>query len=102
MIALWNLVDPEPTGTNLRIRLEFHHIPPQSKAVIYRLDNAHEDTLDAYRAMGSPSYPTHAQVEELWQVAKILPAGRTVIQKDALSLDVPPQGLAIVEVKESQ
>jgi hypothetical protein len=52
--------------------------------------------------MGSPSYPTHAQVEELWQVAKILPAGRTVIQKDALSLDVPPQGLAIVEVKESQ
>jgi xylan 1,4-beta-xylosidase len=99
---LWNLVDPEHTGTNLRIRLEFHHIPPHSQAVIYRLDNAHEDTLGAYRAMGSPSYPTHAQVEELWQVAKILRAERAVIQKGAVTLDVPPQGLAIVEEKESR
>jgi xylan 1,4-beta-xylosidase len=101
-IALWNLVDPGDAGASRRIRLEFRHIPPHSQAVVYRLDKTHEDTLDAYRAMGSPIYPTHAQVEELWRIAKILPAQRTFTQENALTLDVPPEGLAIVEVKESR
>ena len=99
VIALWNLVDPGAAGASRQIRLEFRHVPSHSQAVVYRLDATHENTLGAYRAMGSPDYPTHDQVERLWQVAKIVPAEKAVIQKDALSIDVPPQGLAIVEVK---
>lgn len=102
VIALWNLVDPGGSGASRRIRLEFRHIPSRSQAVVYRLDETHENTLGAYRAMGSPAYPTHAQVERLWQVAKILPTEKTIVQNDGLTLELPPQGLAIVEVKTSQ
>ncbi|MGB7267825.1 MAG: glycosyl hydrolase family 39, partial [Terracidiphilus sp.] len=102
VIALWNLVNPGDSGTNRSVHLEFRHIPSHSQAVVYRLDDTHEDTLGAYRAMGSPTYPSLAQVKQLWQVAKIVPAEKTKIQKDALTLDLPPQGLAIIEVKASK
>lgn len=100
VLALWNSVNLGDSGTTRQIRLAFRHLPSHSQVVVYRLDTTHGDTLDAYRAMGSPRYPTYTQVKRLRQVAKILPAERTVTQKDALTLDVPPQGLAIVEVKD--
>lgn len=99
VLALWNLVDPGDLGTDRRIRLAFRHLPSHSQAVVYRLDKTHSDTLGAYREMGSPRYPNDAQVERLWQVAKIVPAEKIVIQDNVLKLDLPPEGLAIVEVK---
>lgn len=98
VIALWNLPGQSETPAVKEIRLNFRHISRHSGAVVYRLDKSHEDTLGAYRAMGSPVYPTHAQVEKLWQVAAVHPAEKTNLRKNTLTLSLPPDGLAIVEV----
>jgi len=99
VVALWNLVDPEKAGVEKKIDLEFKHLPARAEAVIYRLDKKHGDTLGAYEAMGSPHYPTKAQVEELWKVAKIAPEDKTAIKDSHLSVELPADGLAVIEIK---
>jgi hypothetical protein len=52
--------------------------------------------------MGIPTYPSPAQVEQLWQVAQILPSEKTRVIENVLTGDLPPLGLAIVEVSASK
>ena len=99
IIALWNLPDQSDTGATRKIRLEFSHISPHSKALVYRLDKTHGDTLGAYHAMGDPVYPTPAEVKRLWQVAAVRPSEKITIENNVLTVRVPPEGLAIVEIR---
>ncbi|MGH9345277.1 MAG: GH39 family glycosyl hydrolase, partial [Terriglobia bacterium] len=101
-IALWNFVGRDASGADRTVRLDFRHISPRAQAVVYRLDQSHENTLGAYRAMGSPAYPTPAQVQRLWRVARIRPAEERTIEKNTLTIDLPPEGLAVVEVMKSR
>jgi xylan 1,4-beta-xylosidase len=98
VIALWNLVDRGSAGAARNFDLEFRHFPGPLQAIEYRLDSTHENTLGAYRAMGSPRYPTAAQVQKLWGVAKITPAESATVTGRNLNIRVPPDGLAVVEV----
>jgi len=98
ILALWNMVEPGKTGRDREISLTFNHIPAHSPAAIYRLDKTHGDTRGAYSAMGSPRYPTQEQVDQLWKVARIAPAEKTVITNNRLTVYVPPGGLAVIEV----
>jgi xylan 1,4-beta-xylosidase len=99
VIALWNMASEGETSASRSFNLQFRHLAALPQAVVYKLDAEHEDTLAAYRAMGSPHYPTQEQVEKLWQVARILPAATERVAKNAITVDVPPDGLAIVEVR---
>ena len=68
-IAVWNLVDPgkggEVHGPEKDIRLNFTGLSADAVATISRVDDEHGNTLALYRKMGSPVYPTMAQVKEL-------------------------------------
>jgi xylan 1,4-beta-xylosidase len=99
VIALWNLVAPGDTGADRAFQLRLRHVTAQPDVTAYRLDSTHENTLGAYRAMGSPRYPTHAQVDKLWQVAKLAPAESIAVKKGQISINVPPDGLAILELR---
>jgi xylan 1,4-beta-xylosidase len=99
VIALWNLAAAGETNTSRTFDLQFRRLAATPPAVVYKLDAEHEDTLAAYRAMGSPHDPTLEQVEKLWQVARILPAATVPIVKDGMTIDIPSDGLAIVEVR---
>jgi xylan 1,4-beta-xylosidase len=99
VIALWNIAPEGESQTNRRFDLEFLHLAALSQTVVYRLDADHEDTLAAYHTMGSPRYPTAEQVKNLWQVAQIHPVETEQVEKNGMTLDVPPNGLAIVEVR---
>jgi xylan 1,4-beta-xylosidase len=96
VIALWNAVE---TGSARAVELKFRHLPVGAKAVIYRLDEAHGDTRAAFRAMGSPRYPTSAQVAQLWKAAKITPAETSPVTNSWLTLQLPAQGLALIEIR---
>ena len=67
-------------------------------ARVLRLDAESGDVSGAYRRMGSPIYPTPAQLQQLLK-ASTLPAPQEVpIVDGRLSITLPPYGLATVEV----
>ena len=70
-VAAWNLVDPAPDGqarstqgaSPRTMTLAFGSVPRNARVTIERVDDEHGNVLPVYRGMGSPQYPTPAQVE---------------------------------------
>jgi xylan 1,4-beta-xylosidase len=101
VIALWNYVAPGRGGAPTTISLRLHHVAARSARVL-RLDADHGDVSGAYQQMGSPTYPTPAQLEQL-EKASTLPAPETMpIVDERLSITLPANGLATVEVAATQ
>jgi xylan 1,4-beta-xylosidase len=97
VIALWNLVEPAATGPEKTFTLDIKGAPAKH-AIIRRIDAAHGDTLTAWKNMGSPRYPTKAQIAALKKASEIGPPETTSLHSDQLTVTVPPKGLAVVEI----
>lgn len=98
VIAAWNLVEPDASGADKTITLDLKGIATGARASIRRVDAAHGDTLAAWKKMGSPNYPTRAQIEELRNDADAGPPEVRAIAQHQLTLTIPPMGLAVVEI----
>jgi xylan 1,4-beta-xylosidase len=99
VIAAWNLVEPDQKGTTQHFRLEFRNVKAGAPVLIRRVDEKHSNSLAAYRAMGSPQYPTQAQVEQLNRESALTPPEITTLKNGALEIDVPVNGLALLEIE---
>jgi len=95
VIALWNYVAPGETGSPATITLR---LPQQTRSArVLRLDAEHGDVGGEYSRMGSPKYPTPAQLEVLIK-ASVLPAAEELaIAGERVSVTLPPNGLATVK-----
>jgi xylan 1,4-beta-xylosidase len=96
-VALWNLVDPDQKGAPRLFHLEFRGLSGNPGARITRLDGEHGNTLAGYVAMGKPRYPTQAQIAEMNQAAES-PMESVSLSHNALDLEIPPEGLVLVEL----
>ena len=94
---MWNYAPPEGEGSAREATLEFVH-GSAKKATIWRVDSGHGDVRGVYAKMGSPRYPTQAQIAELRKAAAFVPEKRK-IDGGRLTLELPAQGLAVVEVE---
>ena len=96
VIALWNDASAgssSPPAT-MTLRLPLGAV----SARVLRLDADHGDAGGEYVRMGSPKYPTPAQLQALINAA-ILPAAEDLpIRNERVSVILPPNGLATVEV----
>jgi xylan 1,4-beta-xylosidase len=102
VIAAWNLVEPgegtsEEGGPTKTETFDLKNMKAK-RAEIRRVDAEHGDTLDAWKKMGSPKYPTQAQVEELRKVADLGAPERVAIRDHELTVKLPPMGLAVIEI----
>ena len=97
-VALWNVVDPGKTGGVKKIRLAFENVPANARVAISRVDEKSGNTLAAYRAMGSPQYPTEAQVEKLNNASKPAAPEESHLQGNTLDLELGANALVLVEV----
>ena len=98
-VAAWNLVDPDQPGAPRLIRFEFRGVIPDAQLRLTRADAQHGNTLAAYEAMGSPRYPTAAQIRQL-NAGAGLRAPQTLPLKDGkIYLELPPDGLALLEIQ---
>jgi xylan 1,4-beta-xylosidase len=97
VLALWNYAPPEGGGSPRTIALQFKGKSP-SRATIGRVDRDHGDVRVAYEKMGSPRYPTSSQIKTLRQASKSSVEVRK-IQGGTLNIELPPQGLAVLELK---
>ena len=104
VVAAWNLIPPTPTGvaqTGLgkTIHLRFEHLAGSRRAYISRVDREHGDAHPAYEKMGEPAYPTGEQLKALQQAAQLPPAEIRELSGGELTLDLAPDGLAVIEIK---
>ena len=103
VIAAWNLVDPGegPSGEAGPTKTETFDLKGVSatQAEIRRVDAAHGDTLDAWKKMGSPKYPTEEQMQALQKVADLSAPETAAIRDHRLTVTLPPMGLAVIEIR---
>ena len=99
VLAIWNLVDPDKTGSRLQVRLDFNHVPANAPVAISLVDDDHGNALAAYRALGSPEYPTQEQVRKM-NAATALPAPeRRRLDGTHLDLELQVNALALIEIR---
>ncbi len=97
VIALWNLVEPEATGPDKTFKLDIKGASAKH-ATIRRVDAAHGDTLEAWKKMGSPRYPTLEQIAALKKASEIGAPETASLHGNLLTVTVPEKGLAVVEI----
>ena len=97
-IAAWNLVDLDKSGSTKVIELNIGGVKPDSRVSVSRVDETHANSLGAYRAMGSPRYPTPEQVQTLNKAAEIPVPEETRLLNGMIRLELPVNGLALIEI----
>jgi xylan 1,4-beta-xylosidase len=104
VVAVWNMTDPfgahQPGGPGVdkQMRIAFEHVPQNASMSITRLDPTHGNTLAAYRKMGSPRYPTEAQVRELNEASKLSQPEETKLRDGKMDVNLPINSLVMLEV----
>lgn len=98
VIAAWNLVEPGASGADKTIDFDLKGVAGDVRATVRRVDAAHGDTLAAWKKMGSPKYPTQAQIDELRRASAMGPPEMRAIRANRLTLTLPPNGLAVIEI----
>ncbi len=97
VMAVWNLFLPGETGPSKRVSISMTGSHAANRATVYRLDSTHGSVGGAYAAMGKPAFPTQAQIQSLRSAAALPAPEKVRIQRGQFTLDIPPQGLAIIE-----
>ena len=99
VIAAWNLVEPGATGPDKTFTFDLQHVFKGAKVTIERVDAEHGDTLAAWEKMGSPKYPTAAQIMELKRASEIGKAEVHPLEGGEVTVTVPQKGLAVIEIR---
>jgi xylan 1,4-beta-xylosidase len=97
-IAAWNLMDPDKKGSGRSVEFEIRGVPPTSRVRLSRVDSEHGNTLAANKSMGSPRYPTQAQVRALNGVAEADTTQSLRLSKGSIKLELPVNGVFLLEV----
>jgi len=98
--VLWNYAPPSAaplTGTPKNFVLKF--TAAGLHAHITRLDANHGDVNQTFAAMGKPSNPSRAQIIALREAGKLPAAEDRVLKNGDLKIEIPSQGLVLVEVE---
>ena len=99
VIAAWNLEEPNASGSAKTLVLHLQNVPKDAWAIIQRVDAQHGDVLDAWKKMGSPNYPTPQQIVTLRKASEIGPEQDVQVHDGTLTLELPPMGLAVVQIR---
>jgi xylan 1,4-beta-xylosidase len=102
VLAVWNYAPPNSKegsgGSDRTFTLELKGTKAK-QAAISRVDRDHGDVRPLYEKMGSPRYPTTKQIQELRRAAELPAPEKRGLKNGNLSLTLPPQGLAVIELK---
>ncbi|MBS1852232.1 MAG: glycosyl hydrolase family 39 [Acidobacteria bacterium] len=98
VLALWNYAAPDENGTAKIVTVQFRG-QSLRQALIYRVDREHGDVHPTYEKMGSPQYPTPAQLQTLRQAAQLPAPEKQVVKDGRLLVALPAHGLAVVELR---
>lgn len=100
ILTAWNLVDLDKASqaAPTTLRLSFKGVPARAQVTIQRVDETHGNPMIAYRAMGSPRYPTQQQIESLNKASALTTPEVRKLTNGVLDLTLPVNGLAVIEI----
>jgi len=99
VLAVWNLVNPGATGESKTVKLRFKGVRRDAKVTIRYVDEDHGNTLAAWQKMGSPQYPTQAQIDELRDQARTVAPENETLSDGSITLRLTVNGLAVLQVR---
>jgi xylan 1,4-beta-xylosidase len=97
VIAVWNYAPPGELGSPKTVTLQLKNTKAH-RASISRVDSDHGDFHAAYDKMGSPRYPTQAQIEDLRRATNLHAPEDRKLKDNQLTLTLPAHGLAVIEL----
>jgi xylan 1,4-beta-xylosidase len=98
-IALWNLRDPGTPQLQRALVLRPQGLPAGARLQLTMIDDEHGSSRAAYRAMGSPRYPTREQVVLLNRAAALPPSVPLLLDGEGrITVQLAPNALALLEV----
>ncbi len=118
-ILLWNLIPQKPgvrsssgdpltqlsagyatTGHGLEIGLTLQGIRKHGRVLVTRVDSTSGDLERVYKEIGSPAYPTMAQIAELKVKCELAsPTETSIGPHGEINLAIPPNGVALIECR---
>jgi xylan 1,4-beta-xylosidase len=113
VLALWNYAPPVGTGANYTpqppvtgpartFTVHLANVPANATVHIYRVDQDHGNVIKAFDSMGRPPFPTRKEILQLRAAGQPSPVESATLSHGTLTLTVPAQGLALIEVPHSQ
>jgi len=99
VVAIWNLFLPDEQGQSKDVSVTLKGPTTPHRVVISRVDATHGSLLRLYDSMGRPSYPTPKQLEDLRRAAELPAPEMKMLAHGKLTLELPPQGLVLIEIK---
>jgi xylan 1,4-beta-xylosidase len=86
-------------GDPKRYAIRLAGVRPGALARISYVDQGRGSPLPAWRAMGSPQYPTREQIAQLKTAAELpKPAVQRVSVGSTITVELPPEGVALIEL----
>jgi xylan 1,4-beta-xylosidase len=109
VLALWNYAPPvgdtdtytkgEPQGSAKHFDIDVSHLGAGAKATVWRLDESHGNAVALFDQMGRPDFPSREQIAQLREAGKQAAPESMGVENGRLRIDIPPQGLVVVELK---
>ncbi|WP_395337542.1 hypothetical protein WBP06_20435 [Novosphingobium sp. BL-8H] len=110
-VLMWNLAEVEQPGgipgmtserkilgSTKRLTLQLDGIKGGKNAEVRFVDWQRGSPMPAWRKMGSPQYPSRAQIAQLRQASQPVVETRRLGADGTLTLELPAEGLALVEI----
>jgi xylan 1,4-beta-xylosidase len=97
-IAVWNLAAPGEPPRAKSLTLTIDGVAKDAAVSLQRVDEHHGNPMNAYTKMGSPSYPTPAQVDRLNRESALPSPELRRLVNGSLTLDLDKNALVLVEV----
>lgn len=108
VLALWNYAPPvgntadytkgEPAGAIKHFDVDVSHLSANASATVWRLDETHGNALAEFDRLGRPAFPSREQIKQLRDAGKMAAPESVALHDGHLVLDIPPQGLVVVEL----
>lgn len=70
-----------------------------STAKLERIDSHHANPRGAWEKMGSPTYPTKAQIAAMMAASEVIPTQIHAVAAGTWTLSVPPLGVAVLTIQ---
>ncbi len=104
VVAVWNLISPDQlssnqAGSTKTVVIKTKNLGGSRHAYISRADGEHGDPRPVYEKMGSPVYPTQAQLQKLREPAVAGSPEVRELKDRELTLTLPANGLAVIAIK---
>ena len=99
VVAVWNLVPPDQIGSAKTVIMRIKNLGGGRHAYISRADGEHGDPRPVYEKMGSPIYPTPAQLQKLREPGVSLSPETRELKGGELSLTLPVNGMAVIGIR---